>query len=64
MSAPVNPFVAMSSHVDKNQSIAFAAVFGIISILYGIRLMLGTGHGYCYINLTLLSVGESHCQQN
>lgn len=58
----VNPFVAIAKGVNKTQSIAFAAVFGVLTLLLAVRLFRGVGkHRMVYAFLVIIGASESAC---
>ncbi|WOO84072.1 uncharacterized protein LOC62_05G007595 [Vanrija pseudolonga] len=51
----INPFVAIAMGVNKTQSIAFAAVFGVLTLLLAVRFARGVGkHRMVYAFLIII----------
>lgn len=53
-----NPFYAMSTGINKTQSIAFAVVYGVFFLLYSARLLRKPKYAFVYRFLTLFSISE------
>lgn len=58
MSAPVNPFEAMGSNISPVQSLAFAGVFAVLTILIVFRMLKGSTPTFCYRVLALFCAGK------
>ncbi|WOO84093.1 uncharacterized protein LOC62_05G007615 [Vanrija pseudolonga] len=53
MSAPINPFEAMGSNISPVQSLVFAGVFAVLTLLIGFRMLKGSTPTFCYRVLAL-----------